>query len=53
MRNKQIFFVGDELISGIGDDRALGWVGRVLARTAFDPPILPIVLSFPGKLHQS
>jgi lysophospholipase L1-like esterase len=25
--------VGDDLVSGIGDPRALGWVGRVAART--------------------
>nr|WP_218847131.1 GDSL-type esterase/lipase family protein [Psychromicrobium silvestre] len=25
--------VGDELLAGVGDPRALGWLGRVLART--------------------
>lgn len=49
MQQKRIFFVGDELISGIGDDRALGWVGRVLARTTLNPPILPITLAYPGE----
>jgi lysophospholipase L1-like esterase len=31
MRN--IFFVGDELVAGHGDPKALGWAGRVAART--------------------
>lgn len=49
MQQKRIFFVGDELISGVGDDRALGWVGRVLARTNATASVLPIVLPFPGE----
>ncbi len=32
MRN--VFFVGDELVAGQGDPKALGWTGRVAARTA-------------------
>ncbi|MBW4094731.1 MAG: lysophospholipase, partial [Acidobacteria bacterium] len=28
--------VGDELLAGVGDPRALGWMGRVLARTPTD-----------------
>jgi acyl-CoA thioesterase I len=35
-RRIRIAAVGDELLAGIGDPRALGWLGRVLARTA--PP---------------
>lgn len=31
-----IFFVGDELIAGKGDPKALGWTGRVIARTVTD-----------------
>lgn len=31
MRN--VFFVGDELVAGHGDPKALGWTGRVAART--------------------
>lgn len=31
MRN--VFFVGDELVAGHGDPKALGWAGRVVART--------------------
>lgn len=32
-RNIRIVAVGDELLSGVGDSRALGWFGRVMART--------------------
>lgn len=32
-RNIRIVAVGDELLSGVGDPRALGWFGRVMART--------------------
>jgi hypothetical protein len=31
-----IFFVGDELVAGKGDPKALGWTGRVIARTITD-----------------
>ncbi|WP_062071705.1 GDSL-type esterase/lipase family protein [Demequina sediminicola] len=30
---KNVFFVGDELTAGHGDPKALGWAGRVAART--------------------
>lgn len=45
----QIFFVGDELIAGLADARGMGWVGRVLARTAIEPPIMPYILAFSGE----
>ena len=45
----QIFFVGDELVAGLGDARGMGWVGRVMARTAVNPPILPYILPFAGE----
>ena len=32
-RKLRIAAVGDELLAGLGDPRALGWLGRVLART--------------------
>lgn len=32
-RNVQLISCGDELLAGVGDPRALGWLGRVLART--------------------
>lgn len=31
-----IFFIGDELVAGRGDPKALGWTGRVAARTLID-----------------
>lgn len=33
MEATRICVIGDELVAGIGDPKALGWVGRVLART--------------------
>ena len=33
MSEINLIFIGDELITGRGDARALGWVGRVMART--------------------
>lgn len=32
-RNIRIVAIGDDLIAGSGDTRALGWIGRVMART--------------------
>ncbi|WP_175956154.1 GDSL-type esterase/lipase family protein [Schaalia sp. Marseille-Q2122] len=45
----RICVIGDELVAGTGDPRALGWVGRVIARTDF--PVSPIVmpLAVPGE----
>lgn len=37
MKKMRICIVGDELVAGSGDPRALGWVGRVLARTELPP----------------
>ena len=34
---RRIVVVGDQLAAGEGDPRALGWVGRVAARTPLDP----------------
>ncbi|GMA30666.1 GDSL-type esterase/lipase family protein [Litorihabitans aurantiacus] len=31
---RRLFVVGDELVAGFGDPRALGWVGRVVARSS-------------------
>ena len=33
MEDTRIHFIGDELIAGYGDGRALGWTSRVMART--------------------
>ena len=32
-REVALVFIGDSFVSGEGDDKALGWVGRVMART--------------------
>lgn len=32
-RNIRLVAVGDDLLAGVGDPRALGWFGRVMART--------------------
>lgn len=45
----RILFVGDELVAGFGDARALGWTGRVMARTPNDPPIMHMSLAIPGE----
>ncbi|WP_241228154.1 GDSL-type esterase/lipase family protein [Actinobaculum sp. 352] len=45
----RVLFIGDELVAGLGDARALGWTGRVMARTANDPPILAMTLAVPGE----
>lgn len=39
--------IGDELAAGIGDARGMGWVGRVIARTAQPPPFY--TLAVPGE----
>ncbi|PZR52096.1 lysophospholipase [Xylanimonas oleitrophica] len=45
----RICVVGDELSVGVGDARALGWVGRVMARSRFDRPAMHFVLAVPGE----
>ncbi|WP_126417293.1 GDSL-type esterase/lipase family protein [Trueperella bialowiezensis] len=44
----RVFFVGDELVAGYGDARALGWVGRTIARSPHEPPIMALPLAWPG-----
>ncbi|MFJ4285208.1 GDSL-type esterase/lipase family protein [Paenarthrobacter nicotinovorans] len=39
-RKLRIAAVGDELLAGLGDPRALGWLGRVLARTPQDSVVV-------------
>ena len=49
-RDLRIVAVGDELVAGVGDPRALGWLGRVLARTPSDDvSIEPFVLACPRE----
>lgn len=44
----RICVVGDELATGAGDPRALGWVGRVVARTG-EVDVEHHVLAVPGE----
>lgn len=48
-QQRRIFVIGDELVAGTGDPKALGWVGRVAARTALDPHPLVLPLAVPGE----
>lgn len=48
-REVRICVVGDELAVGVGDARALGWTGRVVARTHFDRPAMVFPLAIPGE----
>ncbi|MDR2722553.1 MAG: GDSL-type esterase/lipase family protein [Cellulomonadaceae bacterium] len=48
-REVRICIVGDELAAGVGDPRALGWVGRVMARTRTTPPTMGFTLAVPGE----
>ncbi|WP_240644118.1 GDSL-type esterase/lipase family protein [Antribacter gilvus] len=48
-REVRICVVGDELAVGVGDARALGWTGRVVARTHFDRPSMVFSLAIPGE----
>ncbi|MPV87754.1 lysophospholipase [Georgenia ruanii] len=41
--------IGDELSAGMGDARALGWMGRVMARTPTEEPAFVAQLPVPGE----
>ncbi|MGO1561851.1 Lipolytic enzyme, G-D-S-L [Actinomycetales bacterium JB111] len=45
----RICVLGDELVAGQGDPRALGWVGRVLARTHLAGDPFVAALPVPGE----
>lgn len=45
----RLLVVGDELVAGAGDPRALGWVGRVVARTTAPVPPLVLTLAVPAE----
>ncbi len=45
----RICVVGDELATGLGDPRGLGWVGRVAARTNTPTPAGFFTLAVPGE----
>ena len=46
---RRIMVIGDELAAGAGDPKALGWVGRVAARTASQPPPMVLTIAVPGE----
>lgn len=45
----RLIALGDELTAGIGDPRALGWIGRVAARTRSAQPPTLYNLAAPGE----
>ncbi len=49
-RRLRVCVVGDDLVAGIGDARALGWVGRVVARTSREAGEIDVFpLGVPGE----
>ena len=48
-RALRICVVGDELVAGVGDPKALGWVGRVTTRTPLAPAPLVMTLAVPQE----
>ncbi|GEA82144.1 GDSL-type esterase/lipase family protein [Cellulomonas uda] len=49
MGELRLVMVGDELVAGAGDPKALGWVGRVAARTRTDDRLTVLTLAVPGE----
>ncbi|WP_044493160.1 GDSL-type esterase/lipase family protein [Nesterenkonia massiliensis] len=50
MRHLRIAVVGNELLTGVGDPRGLGWVGRVISKTPLEGIELQhYVLAVPGE----
>ncbi|MFH5824109.1 GDSL-type esterase/lipase family protein [Georgenia sp. AZ-5] len=45
----RICVIGDELASGMGDARGMGWVGRVMARTRTEEPAFVAQLAVPRE----
>jgi acyl-CoA thioesterase I len=49
----RVVILGDELTTAIGDSKALGWVGRVIARTPSEDPVIDIYsVPVPGETSQ-
>ncbi|HEY3438421.1 MAG TPA: GDSL-type esterase/lipase family protein [Actinotalea sp.] len=46
---RRICVIGDELVAGAGDPKALGWVGRVVARTPLEPSPIVMTLAVPHE----
>lgn len=49
MGELRLVVIGDELVTGAGDPKALGWVGRVAARTRTDDRLTVLTLAVPGE----
>lgn len=49
MGELRLVVIGDELVSGAGDPKALGWVGRVAARTVGADRLTVLTLAIPGE----
>lgn len=49
MGETRLVVVGDELVAGAGDPKALGWVGRVAARTRTEDRLTVLTLAVPGE----
>ncbi|EEH63838.1 hypothetical protein HMPREF0044_0857 [Gleimia coleocanis DSM 15436] len=49
MTTIRLCVVGDELVSGLGDARGLGWLGRVLARTQLPADFQVFPLAVPDE----
>ncbi|KMM44840.1 lysophospholipase [Cellulomonas sp. A375-1] len=45
----RLVVIGDELVAGAGDPKALGWVGRVTARTQAPDALTVLTLAVPGE----
>lgn len=48
-RELRMCVIGDETVTGMGDARGLGWVGRVVARTQLDRPFFVSPLAVPNE----
>lgn len=49
-RQIRLVALGDEMLTGVGDPRALGWLGRVLSKTPLGGlELQPYVLAVPGE----
>lgn len=49
----RICVIGDELVSGSGDPRGQGWVGRVVAHTQWEEAPVVMTLAVPGEGTQA
>ncbi|CAM5791772.1 GDSL-type esterase/lipase family protein [Cellulomonas persica] len=49
MGELRLVVIGDELVAGAGDPKALGWVGRVTARTPAPDRLTVLTLAIPGE----